>query len=192
MEFPEITTKQVFEKIPSDGLEASAEFAWNATLWTQGICSIERKKVGTGYPDALIRFYSEDKKKHIWILGEYKKNKSLIKNALCQLLMYLGNMFYDVSLEGTDNFVGIISAGTDYFLFIPYFKVQQIMEKFEGIWHEYFRVAPNKAHEVHEIKGFVEENWKHFYEESIYVDRRSEGLRLDKLIKGIYEGWNLL
>ena len=191
MSFPEVTTKDVFARIPNGGLEANAEFAWNATLWTQGICEIEKRKIGKGFPDALIRFYSEDKKKYVWMLGEYKRDKSMVVNSICQLLMYLGNFFYDTSLEGTDNFVGIISAGTDYFILIPRQNVMRIMEKFEDIWHRNFRVTPCEAYKEYDIMNFVRSNWDDLTEDSIFVDRRTENIRLDKIIKGIYEVWNL-
>ena len=43
----------------------------------------------------------------------------------------------------------------------------------------------------YDIIGFVKRNWDDLMENSIFVDRRAENVRLDKIIKSIYEIWNL-
>lgn len=192
MNFPEITTKQVFDRIPQNGLEANAEFAWNAALWMQGNCEIERKKVGNGFPDGIVRFYSEDKKNYVWMLVEYKKNSSLFNNSIVQLLMYLGNIFYDTSLEGTDNFVGIISASSDHFILIPRPYVCKMIEEFEPIWRKNFRVRPCDAYKEYDIKQFFNEHEKELMKNSLICTRRTENIRLNEIIKSIYEEWNLM
>lgn len=192
MIFPEITTEQVFERIPAGGIEANAESAWNAFLWMEGICEIEKKKVGVGFPDGIIRFYSEDRKKFVWGLIEYKRDESMYGASIAQLLMYLGNFFYDTNILGLDNFIGVFSASTDHFTYIPARNLMNIMDKFEPIWWNNFRLAPSKAWSTYSIKGFVRENIREIQKDCPYYKRNRESGRLDEIIKSIYEEWNLL
>jgi len=194
MQFPEITTSEVFAKIPYESIEKVSENAWNEALLSLGNCRIDsQKKLGSGRFDALVRYYDERGDNYVWILVEYKRDgkaNSDIK-AICQLLMYLGNFFYDVSLEGTDNFAGIIVASSDYFYFIPRKNILGIMEKFEYIWRKHFRVRPCDAHKEYEIYDFVRESWSDIIRDSVRVQRYDKNIRLDELIKSIYKEWNL-
>lgn len=197
MEFPEITTKQVFRSIPEDEVEKVSENAWNKAFRSLGNCEItSQKKLGSGRFDALVRYYDNNWRRYVWILVEYKrasywKGKDLKHAAICQLLMYLGNFFYDVSLEGTDNFVGIVTASSDHFLFIPREVIVKLMEEFEPIWKNNFRVRPCDAGDNFAISHFVSSHWKEIRENSINLDRSDDPVRLDEIIKGIYKVWNL-
>ena len=195
MEFPEITTSEVFAKIPFGSIEKVSENAWNEALLSLGNCRIESQKVlGSGRFDALVRYYNERGNNYVWMLVEYKRDGKADSStkAICQLLMYLGNFFYDVSLEGTDNFAGIIAASSDYFYFIPRRNILRVMENFEYIWRKHFRVRPCDAHKEYEIYNFVRESWSDIIRDSIRIRRYENGKRLDEIIKSIYEEWNLL
>lgn len=197
MEFPEITTKQVFRSIPEGEVEKVAENAWNRAFRSLGNCQImSQKKLGSGRFDALVRYYDNEWKRYIWMLIEYKRasywrGKDLRHDSICQLLMYLGNFFYDVSLEGTDNFIGILSASSDHFLFIPRSTIARIMEEFEPIWKRNFRVRPCDAGKNYEISSFVSDHYKALREDAIDLERYDDPERLDEIIKSIYEAWNL-
>ena len=198
MEFPEITTTQVLHSIPIGEHEKVAENEWNKTFRLFGNCEITSQKyIGSGRFDALVRYYDNDWDRYAWILVEYKRamrwnGRNYEFDALCQLLMYLGNFFYDVSLEGTDNFAGIITASSDHFRFVPRDVVVKIMEEFEPVWKANYRVKPNEASNNFEIYSFVRSHYKELHEHSICVIRHSDPVRLDKIIKSIYEEWNLL
>ena len=198
MEFPEITTKQIFRSIPSDALEKVSERVWNAAFRSQGNCKIiSQQKIGSGKFDAIVRYYDEEWKRYTWIMVEYKiaswdNSKDLKFNSICQLLMYLGNIFYDISLEGTDNFAGVISASRDHFLFIPKEVITDVMEEFEPIWKENFRVRPYEAFKNYDIRSFVSSRWDKIRDNSINLEDYDDPVRLDELIKNIYKEWNLL
>ena len=198
MEFPEITVKQVFRRIPDDEIEKVSECAWNKAFHSLGNCEImSQKKLGSGRFDALVRYYDSKWERYAWILIEYKRAKrfysrDLWKESLCQLFMYLGNFFYDVSLEGTDDFAGIVTASCDHFYFIPRENIVKLMEKFEPIWKEHFRVTPNEAYKVNDIKWFIESHLGEIFENAVKIERYGDGdARLDEIIKSIYEEWNL-
>ena len=197
MVFPEITTKQVFRSIPEGEVEKVAESAWNTAFHSLGNCQItSQRKIGNGRFDALVRYYNDTWNKYVWMLVEYKrasywKGKDLKHDSICQLLMYLGNIFYDVSLEGTDNFIGIVTASSDHFLFIPREVVCKLMEEFEPIWHKNFRVKPHEAGDNWEISHFVSEHWIEIRDNSINLGRYDDPVRLDEVIKSIYKEWNL-
>ena len=74
MNFPQITSNEVFEKIPKKSSEAMIDFMWSDVLYHLGNCQIELKnKIGVGHPDVLLRYYDNLGDKYVWLLGEYKK-----------------------------------------------------------------------------------------------------------------------
>ena len=192
MQFPQLLTSQVFEKIPKGSVEAQAEFVWCASLLYQGNCDIQQKpSIANGKPDALVRFYDDLGDKYVWILVEFKRYAKQTEDALCQVLMYLGNFFYDTNIEGIDNFGGVFIASTEHFCYIKKEKLLGIMEKFEYIWRKHFRVAPSEAYKVYEIQQFVQNHSNELVDADLYTSRYRNNIRLDELIKSIYEEWNL-
>ena len=65
------------------------------------------------------------------------------------------------------------------------------MEKFEYIWRKHFRVAPSEAYKVYEIQQFVQNHSNELIDADLYTSRYRNNIRLDELIKSIYEEWNL-
>ena len=192
MNFPELTINEVFEKIPKGSPEAQAEFIWSASLLYQGNTEITQKPlIGSGHPDVLVRFYDSMGDKYTWMYIEFKRYEKQFNESIAQLLMYLGNNFYDTSLEGIDNFSGVISASGEHFCLIPRKNILGIMEKFEYIWRKHFRVRPCDAYEELEIREFVKENSPELLEDSLLIKRYVNRARLDEIIKSIYKEWNL-
>ena len=196
MEFPEITIEQVFQRIPKGEIEAVSEREWNNALHSLGNCQISSQgNLGAGRYDALVRYFDSNHDKYAWILVEYKRdgNGDRIFQSICQLLMYLGNIFYDTSIEGTDNFAGLITAGSDYFYFIPREEVCEFMAKFEPVWKRNFRVRPFEAYKNMDIALFVSDHIRELYSKAVRVNSRyfSKNVRLDEIIKSIYKEWNL-
>ena len=125
------------------------------------------------------------------MLGEYKRDIKQELNAIAQLLMYLGNFFYDTNIEGVDNLGGIFIASGNHFRLIWPRKVFGIMYKFEYIWRKHFRIRPCDAYEELEIREFVKENSLELLEDSLLIKRYVNNERLDEIIKSIYKEWNL-
>ena len=65
------------------------------------------------------------------------------------------------------------------------------MDKFEYIWRKHFRVPPHDAYKVEEIKQFVLDNLYELKDGCLYIRRSETNIRLNEIIKGIYEVWNL-
>ena len=192
MNFPELTTSEVFAKIPKGSPEAQAEFIWSASLLYQGNTEITQKPlIGNGHPDVLVRFYDSMGDRYTWMYIEFKRYEKQFNESIAQLLMYLGNNFYDTSLEGIDNFSGVISASAEHFCLIPRKNILGIMEKFEYIWRKHFRVPPHDAYKVEEIKQFVLDNLRELTDGCLYIRRSRTNIRLNEIIKSIYEAWNL-
>jgi hypothetical protein len=192
MNFPEISTDRVFSQIPKESVEAMTDFMWSDALWNQGNCRIDlKRKIGTGFVDVLLRYYNELGDKYVWLLGEYKQKYNQELQAIAQLLMYLGNFFYDTNLEGIDNLAGIFVASGEHFRLIKREKLFGIMEKFEYIWRKHFRVSPSSAYDEPEIREFVQINSHKLLEDSLLVKRSENNIRLDEVIKSIYKEWNL-
>ena len=79
MNFPQITSNEVFEKIPKKSSEAMIDFMWSDVLYHLGNCQIELKnKIGVGHPDVLLRYYDNLGDKYVWLLGEYKGDANLV------------------------------------------------------------------------------------------------------------------
>lgn len=193
MNFPKIDTDLVFQRIPKNSPEAMVDFMWTDALFNLGNCDIELKsKIGIGHPDILLRYYDKLGDKYIWMLGEYKKDIKQESNAIAQLLMYLGNFFYDTNIEGVDNLGGIFIASGNHFRLIQPRKVFGIMDKFEYIWRKHFRIRPCDAYEELEIREFIKENSPELLEDSLLIKRYVNKARLDEIIKSIYKEWNLL
>ena len=193
MEFPQITTQEVFDRIPKMSLEANAEFHWNNVLYDQGICEYEKTRISGGIPDSIIRYYNSDKSRFVWLIGEYKSDSknTAFTESIIQLLMYLGNFFYDTNPLGLDDFAGVYTASPKYFMFIPAKNIFGVMEKFEYIWRKHFREAPCDAYKHDDIKQFQKDNWDALSKDcEIYTDGGNCG-RLDLIIKNIYKEWNL-
>ena len=57
MNFPEIDTDLVFQRIPKNSPEAMVDFMWTDALFNLGNCDIELKsKIGIGHPDIILRY----------------------------------------------------------------------------------------------------------------------------------------
>ena len=193
MNFPKITSNEVFEKIPKKNSEAMIDFMWSDALYHLGNCQIELKnKIGVGHPDVLLRYYNNLGDKYVWLLGEYKKEYKQEFAAITQLLMYLGNFFYDINTEGIDNLAYIFTASSDHLRLIRRDKLFGIMEKFEYLWRKYFRLTPSNAYKIPEISEFIQNNLDKLLENSILIKRSDNNIRLDEIIKSIYKEWNLL
>ena len=192
MNFPETSTSEVFKNIPVGSVEAMPDFMWSDALWHLGNCKIDLKqKIGKGFIDVKLRYYNDLGDKYVWLLGEYKKEDCQELQAIAQLLMYLGNFFYDTNIEGIDNLAGIFVASGDHFRLIRRENLLGIMEKFEYIWRKHFRVSPCSAYEEPEIKRFIKDNSDELLAGSLLAERYGKNLRLDEIIKSIYEAWNL-
>lgn len=147
---------------------------------------IGRKESIGGKPtDGIIRFYDNKMNLKFWILQETKRDigiKSVfINRSLLQSLMYLGNIYYDVSYLGVDTFNGIFLNSARYFIYIPKNEIDSIMEDFEPLWKKYFRISPSKAYKEQELNKFINSRIYNSYSYNL-----DDSFRLDLLIEKIY------
>jgi hypothetical protein len=60
MNFPETSTREVFNNIPVGSVEAMPDFMWSDALWHLGNCKIDLKqKIGKGFIDVKLRYYND-------------------------------------------------------------------------------------------------------------------------------------
>lgn len=149
---------------------------------------IGRKESIAGKPtDGIIRFYDEEMHLKFWILQETKRdigiNSVVVSRSLLQALMYLGNVYYDTSHLGVDNFKGIFLDSARYFIYVPREEVDLIMKDFEPLWRKYFRVTPSKAYKEPELEWFVQYRLR---AKGVVMYNLDEHFRLDLLLKEIY------
>lgn len=138
--------------------------------------------------DGVIRFYNKNGTLKFWILQETKRdvgiNSVFVRRSLLQALMYLGNVYYDVTHLDLKLFNGIFLDSSRYFIYIPKSEVDKIMVDFEELWKEHFKVAPSKAYLIKPLLNFVE---------ALSIDNAvkctiDNNFRLDLIINGIYNG----
>lgn len=181
--------------LPAQSLESDVEGEFNHFFREiLGSECIHKKKIGKGTPDAIIDFYNE-KNKSVWGIIEYKRDKSKksLEKAFAQQLLYVCNFYYDVNIRGFNNFAGIFIISKDYFVFIRRIDLIGVLNKFEYLWKKHFRQTPCDAYDdCPDIRAFVWEELPELLEKSIVIGRDDDNARLDVLIKGIYEEWNLL
>lgn len=147
-----------------------------------------RKESIAGRPtDGIIRFYDDNNKLIGWALQETKRDIGLssvfVSRSFLQAVMYLGNVFYDTSILGVDNFIGIFLDSARYFCFVPKCVIVEIMEDFEPLWNKYFRVAPSKAYKEDELEEWARRTWGRIEK---YCYELDQSFRLDNLLKTIY------
>ena len=147
-----------------------------------------KEKLGIGTTDGIIRFYNEEGKFLFWTLQETKRDVGLdsvwFGRSILQSVMYLGNIFYDTSTLGVDNFKGVFLDSARYFCFVSKEELIPIMEKFEPLWNKYYRVKPSAAYYVPELEDFIPTLLS---ELKILKFSLNIKFRLDQLIKDLYE-----
>lgn len=147
-----------------------------------------KEKLGIGTTDGIIRFYDEEGKLLFWILQETKRDVGLdsvwFGRSILQSVMYLGNVFYDTSTLGVDNFKGVFLDSARYFCFVSKEELIPIMEKFEPLWNKYYRVKPSAAYNVPELEDFIPTLLS---ELKILKFSLNIKFRLDQIIKDLYE-----
>lgn len=150
------------------------------------ICN--KEKLGIGITDGIIRFYDEKGKLLFWVLQETKRDVGLdsvwFGRSILQSVMYLGNVFYDTSTLGVDNFKGVFLDSARYFCFVSKEELIPIMEKFEPLWNKYYRVKPSAAYNVPELEDFIPTLLS---ELKILKFSLNIKFRLDQIIKDLYE-----
>lgn len=147
-----------------------------------------KEKLGIGTTDGIIRFYDEKGKLLFWALQETKRDVGLdsvwFGRSILQSVMYLGNVFYDTSTLGVDNFKGVFLDSARYFCFVSKEELIPIMEKFEPLWNKYYRVKPSASYNVPELEDFIPTLLS---ELKILKFSLNIKFRLDQIIKDLYE-----
>lgn len=148
-----------------------------------------KESIGGRPTDGIIRFYDVNHNVKFWILQETKRDKGLnsveFSRSLLQAIMYLGNVFYDMTSGlGVDDFKGIFLDSARYFVFIDKSELIPVMKRFEPLWNKYFRVAPSKAYKEDELSSFI---CLETYRLKMHKYALDEKFRLDIILRDIYE-----